>query len=875
MGEENRPYRNLSFVDFWFRSVHTEIINRLGQIDSQVHVGNSTWKIQAKMLKQELDNEEKEGLRELASNAFLMTFICEVAFKSEEMSLPTQRILLYSQTVNSMILKWNNKESSINASKLVWILGDIAEYIHGTSSSGLIEEDVLKERCSSSIRSYENIKEPSENDLKRYDEEATKFVQIIRDDVGILAARGESLYGFLHLTFQEYFASLSLVNKTKLKRKLNSEYMGDARSIAWSLHQHINDPRFRMVISLALGKLSLPQAKSLFDEVCSAFLKESQTSSSLFPLESLFLVSCRNDLSCLPSSQILFEALSQLLHAAHKNHWYFRHPKLFAQLTDCLKKLPNATVIEWIHHILSHSKNEENKPIRALCHLIQCEEGGGVKTDWLNPSICRSLLELSREKDKITDFVLDILLAKIAFKMSDMFPTSSDSLKYFLQEKEIEIANIHPSVLALLIMLHGGLKRDGNAIVFDPTCIYRDSSPLTCLLINYFSDYKTSHVDKLQSIEEECDRILLRIVPHDEPSIAVDSLTAIICLWGIEKLWKYPHLLRSRALLLTLHRLKHASLFLRQCYSDSNCEDAQQILSYYMKRNDLVDSDCVNDSGSKNFFKMVKIIATASARLRSECTFSLPSILSTEESLQDLLSADILLSANHKSSFQLPDFVNLFWILEDDEETDTQYRMAVAADTIPTLLLYNNDKNPLYALAFVSENVRLLFRQLLQQKDIFIHNNQMSCHTLPFQHILIECLMNLSNSSCKRLSLTFALCALLPLLRVYNLENFAASLSWTLSKQDNDYLIMFEYTRQRPLNTDTGQYTDDFTGLLNAPIDFVPPLLNKTISCGLKQEQTRDAPVRSDWVPVGLGTGPTGYPVRLSTGPTGYPVPTG
>ena len=34
----------------------------------------------------------------------------------------------------------------------------------------------------------------------------------------------------------------------------------------------------------------------------------------------------------------------------------------------------------------------------------------------------------------------------------------------------------------------------------------------------------------------------------------------------------------------------------------------------------------------------------------------------------------------------------------------------------------------------------------------------------------------------------------------------------------------------------------------------------------------RDAPVRSDWVPVGLGTGPTGYPVRLGTGPTGYPV---
>ena len=34
----------------------------------------------------------------------------------------------------------------------------------------------------------------------------------------------------------------------------------------------------------------------------------------------------------------------------------------------------------------------------------------------------------------------------------------------------------------------------------------------------------------------------------------------------------------------------------------------------------------------------------------------------------------------------------------------------------------------------------------------------------------------------------------------------------------------------------------------------------------------RDAPVRSDWVPVGLGTGPTGYPVRLGDRSDWYPV---
>ena len=36
-----------------------------------------------------------------------------------------------------------------------------------------------------------------------------------------------------------------------------------------------------------------------------------------------------------------------------------------------------------------------------------------------------------------------------------------------------------------------------------------------------------------------------------------------------------------------------------------------------------------------------------------------------------------------------------------------------------------------------------------------------------------------------------------------------------------------------------------------------------------RDTMSRDAPVRSDWVPVGLDASRTGYPVRLGTGPTG------
>ncbi|CAF0988036.1 unnamed protein product [Adineta steineri] len=348
-----------AFVDFWFHAVHMKIIDLLKLIDSQIPAGEYTWIRHARMLKTELDNNDNVGLLELASNALLITVICGIAFGSKEMSLPKQRILLYSETVNSMLLAWNNKGSSINEGKLVSILGDIAEHIHQNSSSGLIEEEDLKKICALSIRSYENMQNPTADDLKRFDNEALQFAQIIRDDVGILAARGESMYGFLHLTFQEYFASLNLTNKQKLKHKSNSAGLTDVQLIAQSLHQHIYDPRFRVILSLAFGKLSLNQKKGYFDSICSAFLSESRAANFFVPLAPLLLISCGNDLSQPLSSDVLFDVLDLLLVAAGRDNWYSTSPNLFTQLLKSVDKLPDASVTDFIHRFLSQHLSQK------------------------------------------------------------------------------------------------------------------------------------------------------------------------------------------------------------------------------------------------------------------------------------------------------------------------------------------------------------------------------------------------------------------------------------------------------------------------------------------------------------------------------------
>jgi GTPase SAR1 family protein len=237
------------FVDYWFFRVHQHMLDILG-----LTVPNQG-ENHGQALKKELEKTENVGLLDVASNSCLMSFVCSVAFGQLEGSpLPTQRILLYEQIVNSMLSLWSNKRSTISIPDVIRILSDIATHIHAHSASGLIHEEKMKDVCIQSIRSSIGRKLLTEEDVLSIESQASDFVRIIREDVGILAARGESLYGFLHLTFQEYFTCLKLIDTNKLKRQnfgvRGSSRDNEIRLVAQSLRDHTNNPRFRVPIAL-------------------------------------------------------------------------------------------------------------------------------------------------------------------------------------------------------------------------------------------------------------------------------------------------------------------------------------------------------------------------------------------------------------------------------------------------------------------------------------------------------------------------------------------------------------------------------------------------------------------------------------------------
>lgn len=91
-----------------------------------------------------------------------------------------------------------------------------------------LHEQIVRQLVGRSINEYEAVKL------------AEQFLETVRGKTGILVERGKQRYGFLHLTFEEYFAARELE-----KRKDRDDF----------IQAHLHHPRWREVIYLLLELL--------------------------------------------------------------------------------------------------------------------------------------------------------------------------------------------------------------------------------------------------------------------------------------------------------------------------------------------------------------------------------------------------------------------------------------------------------------------------------------------------------------------------------------------------------------------------------------------------------------------------------------------
>ena len=184
------------------------------------------------------------GVRQLAANPLLLTILA--LMKRQGVTLPERRVELYEQYIKTLIKHWNLARSldrrhthDLDIVETVRVLAPLALWMHQTSPGvGLVKKADM-------VRHLITIYQERQHDNP--EKAAETLLQDARDHAGLLLERGQGLYGFIHLTFQEYLAAVAIAQQGQR----------GWQPIVKLLAEHITDDNWHEVILLTIGYIGL------------------------------------------------------------------------------------------------------------------------------------------------------------------------------------------------------------------------------------------------------------------------------------------------------------------------------------------------------------------------------------------------------------------------------------------------------------------------------------------------------------------------------------------------------------------------------------------------------------------------------------------
>ena len=189
--------------------------------------------------------ETKPGVSRFATNPLLLTILALIHRNGTQM--PQRRVELYQLATKTLIEDWQSgrniaygvqhKQLSLMEEDVTALLAPLAFQMHEEKPSGLVTQGEVEAWLTPRMAELQGVEEPEALELVR------QFLRKVRETTGLFVERAPAVYGFMHLTFEEYYAARYIAdNEIPDILKIINTYRYQAR---W------NEP-----LLLALGYLS-------------------------------------------------------------------------------------------------------------------------------------------------------------------------------------------------------------------------------------------------------------------------------------------------------------------------------------------------------------------------------------------------------------------------------------------------------------------------------------------------------------------------------------------------------------------------------------------------------------------------------------------
>ncbi|NJR63535.1 MAG: tetratricopeptide repeat protein, partial [Cyanobacteria bacterium CRU_2_1] len=184
-----------------------------------------------------------EGVKRLTVNPLLLTILALI--HRNVAHLPERRVDLYKLAVKTLTEDWQLGKRLPDAPKLVVkeheameLLAPLAYWMHEEKPSGVVTHAEVIQQLSPKLAELRG----ESPDALAVQQAVESFLRRVRETTGLFVERAPSVYGFMHLTFEEYFAARYIADN-------------ELRDMLALIQEHWHEPRWEEPILLALGYL--------------------------------------------------------------------------------------------------------------------------------------------------------------------------------------------------------------------------------------------------------------------------------------------------------------------------------------------------------------------------------------------------------------------------------------------------------------------------------------------------------------------------------------------------------------------------------------------------------------------------------------------